>query len=240
MSSMKYTTIYAIGIGVTLLLLPLQRASAQETPSAPPPAEIQVSVDLRDAPVRLALEQLFREAKVDFVIAPDVLGSVTMNLKDLPLEQVLKIICRSNTVPLTYTKEGKIYEVKVRKAVVNPVNPPDNSSSRSEPVLSSAYYEPIHLNFLHPQQLEGIIGPVIMLPDSAGLRSGGTGQNPGQGANNRGNGNNTNNGGGVGGNGRGSNFGFPSDNGGYGLLPGGLGSGGNSGNGGSGGRRKGG
>jgi hypothetical protein len=219
---MKHTFLYATGIGAALLLLPLQSVRAQETKTSDS-GTIATSVDLRDAPVRRALEQLFREARVDFVIASDVEGTITMNLKDLPFEQVLKIICRTNTVPLTYTKEGKRYEVKVRKAPTPSAPVP---TIEEVPTTSSLNLDPIHLKFLDPRQLQGIIGNVIMIPSAFDVRNGAAGNN--QNGNPQGN-NNQSNPGGIGGDPR-NNIGFQNGRGGSGLL---LGSGNNLGNGGN-------
>jgi hypothetical protein len=252
---MKHNNLFALGfklallgikvavLGIALFLLSQRPAQAQDAPDTSP--GIQTSVDLRDAPVRSALEQLFREAKLDFVIAPDVQGTVTMTLKDLPLEQVLKIICRSNSIPLTFTKEGKRYEVKVRKASVNTQTP--EVRVPEPPATTAANYEVINLQHLDPRQLTGILGNIIMLPTAYEARYGGAqGSTNTNGAPN-GNANNANRQGNPGGNGSnlgsnlGGNFGFQNGNGGYGLGirngGGGIGSGPGLGNGGNGRRR---
>jgi hypothetical protein len=250
---MKHNNVFALGLkigllslkvavlSISLFLLSQRPAQAQDEPGAS--LGISTSVDLRDAPVRSALEQLFREAKLDFVIAPDVQGTVTMTLKDVPLEQVLKIICRSNTVPLTFTKEGKRYEIKVRKAAVNPSQTPEVRVA--EPTATqTANYEIIHLQHLDPRQLTGILGNIIMLPTAYEVRYGGAGNTnrgtPGGNTNGQGNRAGGNPGGNAGS--PSGNFGFPGGNGGYGLglQNGGVGNGPGLGNGSGNGRRRGG
>jgi hypothetical protein len=245
---MKHNNMFILGIkvavlGIGLFLLSQRPAQAQDAPDLS--SGISTSVDLRDAPVRSALEQLFREAKLDFVIAPDVQGTVTMTLKDLPLEQVLKIICRSNSIPLTFTKEGKRYEVKVRKAAINTQT---QAVSVPEPPTTTANYEVINLKHLDPRQLTGILPNIIMLPSAYEVRYGGAragnGNNGTPGGNTNGQGNRAGNNPGGNGSGLGANFGFQNGNGGYGLglgLGNGRGNGPGLGNGGNGsGRRPGG
>jgi type II secretory pathway component GspD/PulD (secretin) len=229
---MKHTKLFTAGLVLALCTVGALPVYAQDAGSQPSggttgstDVSVKVSVDLRDAPVRDALEQLFRNAKVDFIIAPDVRGMVTMNLTDLPLDQVLKIICRSNTMPLTFSKEGKRYEIKVRKTNVEPRGVTEIRVPEA-PDTTSAQFDVVQLRYLDPRQLQGLMN-IIMLPSAADVRSGNQGNRNGQNSQNgSGNAPGGNQGGNPGGNRGGNNgfsgFGFPSGNGGNGLI---LGSG---------------
>ena len=61
-----------------------------------------ISVDLKDAPVRTTLEMMFKQAGIkNYVIENSVAGFVTMKLEDQPFENSLKLVMRAATVPLT-------------------------------------------------------------------------------------------------------------------------------------------
>src|SRR5215217_6577368 len=79
-------------------------ARAQAQPAAPERALPPITLDLRDAPVRQALEQLFNNAKVDFSIANEVQGFVTLKITDQPFENALRLILRSSSIPLTFVR----------------------------------------------------------------------------------------------------------------------------------------
>src|SRR5678815_3689996 len=99
--------------GAVLLLANPMAARAQQTggnEKALPP----ITLDLRDAPIRQALEQVFNSAKVDYSIDNAVAGYVTLKITEQPFENALKLIMRSASIPLTYTKESGVYIVKPR------------------------------------------------------------------------------------------------------------------------------
>lgn len=72
----------------------------------------RVSIHLRDRPVRAALERIFNDAGLQHAIDPRVSGYVTLKIRNQPFENALKLIMRSSTIPLTYTKENNVYIVK--------------------------------------------------------------------------------------------------------------------------------
>ena len=69
-----------------------------------------ISVDLKDSPVRTTLEMMFKQAGIkNYVIENSVAGFVTMKLEDQPFENSLKLVMRAATIPLTYTKENDVW-----------------------------------------------------------------------------------------------------------------------------------
>ena len=78
-------------------------------------AQSNITMELKDAPVRTSLEMIFKQAGIkSYVIDNSVYGFISMNLSEQPFENALKLIMRANTVPLTYTKENDVYIVKAR------------------------------------------------------------------------------------------------------------------------------
>jgi len=117
-----------------------------------------ITLDLRDAPVRQALEQLFNSAKVDFSIDNAVQGFVTLKITDQPFESALRLILRSSSVPLTYVKEGNVFIVKPRTidANVGPASlaPPDIPAQSQ---TAAANFDLIQLTYIDPADLAQIL-----------------------------------------------------------------------------------
>lgn len=82
-------------------------ARAQE--AAPPRITLQVT----NGDLREVLATLFKTAKVEYAIADDVRGRISVSLKDIPFEQALRLVLRTAPVPLTYSGGG-VYRVRRR------------------------------------------------------------------------------------------------------------------------------
>ena len=120
-----------------------------------------ISVDLKDAPVRTTLEMMFKQAGIkNYVIENSVAGFVTMKLEEQPFENSLKLVMRAATVPLTYTKENNVWIVKQRIFTETKPNPvPDISVDL--PRTNS--FEVIRLNYIDPFDLQSIFGPILFI-----------------------------------------------------------------------------
>ncbi len=205
--------------GATILCAAPKPAFAQ---AATPP---NVTLDLQDAPIRAALEQIFRAAKVDFGIDPSVIGYVNLKVTDIPFENALRLILRSSTTPLTYLKEGNVYLVRPRAlADTTAVVQPPELDPGTQPRRSN--YEQIELTYIDPADLAQLLGITIL---RVGVRNQAQGGQGGQG----GGGGGIGGGGGLGGGGGFGGGGF--GGGGMGGGGGGLGGGGGMGGGGFGG-----
>ena len=68
-----------------------------------------ISLDLKDADIRDVLLTFSRLARLNMVIDPDVRGSVTVRLEDVPWDQALEVILKVNG--LGYALEGTIVRV---------------------------------------------------------------------------------------------------------------------------------
>jgi len=152
--------------GMLLIGVP-QTAYAQQAKMPP------ITLDLRDAPIRQALEQLFNSANAQFSIDPNVAGFITLKIVDQPFENALKLIMRSSTVPLTYTVENNVYLVKVRPIDNTNVNvaPPPTLETTEERTYQPL--EVIPLTYIDPFDLQQVLGVQILPIELRGASMGG-------------------------------------------------------------------
>ena len=140
-----------------------------------------ISVDLKDAPVRTTLEMMFKQAGIkNYVIENSVAGFVTMKLEDQPFENSLKLVMRAATVPLTYTKENNVWIVKQR--IFTEAKPsPTPDINVDLPRANS--FEVIHLNHIDPYDLMAVLGNITFINQfsrfTGGMNGMGTGGNGG-------------------------------------------------------------
>ena len=69
----------------------------------------RISLDLKDADLKDVLRTFAELTRLNIAIDPDVTGSVTVRLHDVPWDQALDLILRMNG--LGYVLEGKILRV---------------------------------------------------------------------------------------------------------------------------------
>ncbi len=87
-----------------------RRPSRERPASRPAPyAGEPISLDLKDADLKDVLRTFAELTKTNIAIDPDVRGSVTVRLNDVPWDQALDVILRING--LGYILEGKILRV---------------------------------------------------------------------------------------------------------------------------------
>lgn len=131
-----------------------------------------ITLDLKDAPVRTTLEMIFKQAGIkNYVIDSSVAGFVTMNLTDQPFENSLKLVMRAATIPLTYTKENDVYIVKQRISTPQTGGPdpiPDFKSNKP----NSSTWEVIKLNHIDPADLQSVFGPILFINQFTRFRGG--------------------------------------------------------------------
>lgn len=128
-----------------------------------------ISVDLKDAPVRTTLEMMFKQAGVkNYVIENSVAGFVTMKLEDQPFENSLKLVMRAATIPLTYTKENNVWIVKQR------IFTPIPQTGGPDPIVENPKtnsFQIIRLNYIDPFDLQSVLGQILFI--NQGTRFGG-------------------------------------------------------------------
>ena len=129
-----------------------------------------ISVDLKDSPVRTTLEMMFKQAGIkNYVIENSVAGFVTMKLEDQPFENSLKLVMRAATIPLTYTKENDVWIVKSRRITIEP-NPDPYFNQDPLPYKPSSF-QVIRLNYIDPFDLQSVLGQILFI--NQGTRVGG-------------------------------------------------------------------
>ena len=125
-------------------------------------AQSNITMELKDAPVRTSLEMIFKQAGIkSYVIENSVYGVISMNLTDQPFENSLKLVMRANTVPLTYTKENDVYIVKARS--VTPIPQTGGPDPIPTNLKNNTSWEKIPLTFIDPFDLQGVFGNILFM-----------------------------------------------------------------------------
>ncbi len=123
-------------------------------------AQSNITMELKDAPVRTSLEMIFKQAGIkSYVIENSVSGVVSMNLSEQPFENALKLVMRANTIPLTYTKENDVFIVKAR--VFTEYKQPALEITLEQP--RGIMFEKIYLNHIDPFDLQGVLGNILFI-----------------------------------------------------------------------------
>ncbi|HXH13913.1 MAG TPA: secretin N-terminal domain-containing protein [Alphaproteobacteria bacterium] len=76
-------------------------------------AQPRVSLDLHNADVRKALSTIAEAGGLNVVVGPDVTGTVTLRLRDVPVEEALQVVLK--TVGLVPVRHGQIIGIVSRK-----------------------------------------------------------------------------------------------------------------------------
>jgi len=123
-------------------------------------AQSNITMELKDAPVRTSLEMIFKQAGIkSYVIENSVYGVISMNLSEQPFENALKLVMRANTVPLTYTKENDVYIVKARVTAEYKQPAPEVTIEQPRGVM----FEKIYLNHIDPFDLQAVLGNILFI-----------------------------------------------------------------------------
>jgi hypothetical protein len=124
-----------------------------------------ISVDLKDAPVRTTLEMMFKQAGIkNYVIENSVSGFITMKLTDNEFENSLKLVMRNSYPELTYIKENDVWIVKSRRNKIE-ANPDPNFYTMLplESAKESISWERIRLNYIDPFDLQSVLGKILFI-----------------------------------------------------------------------------
>jgi hypothetical protein len=155
-----------------------QAAQTKATQTGLPP----ISLDVRDAPLRQVLEQIFQTAKVDYSIDNAVAGYVTLRVTDQSFDNALRLVLRSATVPLSYSVDSGVYIVKPR--LENPVAdryplplPPPVPQATARDANKYQNYEVIQLTYIDPADLSQVLGLTYIPTFSRQSGRGGGGAN---------------------------------------------------------------
>jgi len=89
-----------------------------------PDIDKKVTVTLKDIPLRAGIEALFAGTGYQYAVNPDVANvPVNLNIRDVGLQAALRLLMRQAAIAqpgLTFSKEGDVFVVKVRRENPNP------------------------------------------------------------------------------------------------------------------------
>jgi len=123
-------------------------------------AQSNITMELKDAPVRTSLEMIFKQAGIkSYVIENSVYGVISMNLSEQPFENALKLVMRANTIPLTYTKENDVYIVKARVFTEYKQTIPEITVEQPRGIM----FEKIYFNHIDPFDLQAVLGNILFI-----------------------------------------------------------------------------
>jgi type IV pilus assembly protein PilQ len=111
--------VLALALTVAVSASAAPRRPRKRTPASAPAASFRsigpeparftgepISLDLKDAELKDVLRTFARIGRFNLVVDPEVKGSVTVRLEDVPWDQALDVILRSNG--LGYVVEGNV------------------------------------------------------------------------------------------------------------------------------------
>ena len=120
-----------------------------------------ITLELKDSPIKVALDSLFLGKGLNYVVDQSVSGTVgTLSLKEVPFDQALKVLLKSADPPLVYRKDGDVYIISVKKEEPLPNPGIDNLSTRipDEPIpANDIKMEKIALNCVDAFDLKDLI-----------------------------------------------------------------------------------
>ena len=119
------------------------------------PTQRRVTVKYDQADVRFVLKQLFDSVGVSYTLDPNVQGTVTVSLTDVPFTVALDNILRP--LNLTYRVENGVYFVTVRQPEEAPLAPNVDTTTPEEGVRLNLP-EKIQLNYASPTLIAALLG----------------------------------------------------------------------------------
>jgi type II secretory pathway component HofQ len=117
----------------------------------------EVNITLNQAPVRTALDTLFKSASLNYTIDPSVNGLVTVSLRAIPFDVALRSILRSADPPLAYTITDGVYNVhpRVQQVEITSGTQPVVTAASTDQTSQSTVMQvvPIHLLYANASTL---------------------------------------------------------------------------------------
>ena len=136
------------------------------------PTQRRVTVKYDQADVRFVLKQLFDSVGVSYTLDPNVQGTVTVSLTDVPFTVALDNILRP--LNLTYRVENGVYFVTVRQPEEAPLAPNVDTTTPEEGVRLNLP-EKVQLNYANPTLIAALLGGSLISYAQYELQSGGGG-----------------------------------------------------------------
>jgi hypothetical protein len=123
------------------------------------PTQRRVTVKYDQADVRFVLKQLFDSVGVSYTLDPNVQGTVTVSLTDVPFTVALDNILRP--LNLTYRVENGVYYVTVRQPEEAPL-PPTTEGAPAEEGPRLNLPEKIELRVASPTMIAALLGGTLI------------------------------------------------------------------------------
>lgn len=121
-----------------------------------------VSLDLKDADVKSAIESLFKGKNINYSVGSDVQGVISsMSIKDVPFDQALKSLLK--TAGLVYRVENGVYMINKKPETSTMTQPtPDYGITDTAQVdtttTAESIIDRIPLTYAGPSDILNIIG----------------------------------------------------------------------------------
>jgi len=214
-----------------------------------PDADKKVTVNLKDIPLRAAIDALFAGTGYQYSVNPDVQNvPVNLNIRDIGLQPALRLLIRQAATAqpgLTFSKDGEIFVIKIRRENLNPLPPMEDAPPEFTDEDTEFQWEKIPVQFNNVAVFVMAFSGQMLPTEADVLLGGGGGMGGGMGGMGGGMGGMGGMGGGMGGMGGGMMGGMGGGmmggmggmGGGMGGMGGGMGGFGGGGMGGGGGRR---
>jgi len=143
-----------------------------------PDADKKVTVNLKDIPLRAAIDALFAGTGYQYSVNPDVQNvPVNLNIRDIGLQPALRLLIRQAATAqpgLTFSKDGEIFVIKIRRENPNPVLPTEEAPPEYTDEESEFTWEKIPVQFNNVAVFVLAFGGQ-MLPTEADVLLGGGG-----------------------------------------------------------------
>jgi len=104
-----------------------------------------ISISCNNAPIRSAIAKLFQAAGTGYSLSNNVSGNVTLNVRSLPTDAVLRVILRSSEQPLAYDIIDNVYYIKARTTSQIGVSGTAGTSDSAAPYIAQARLSGINL-----------------------------------------------------------------------------------------------
>src|SRR5579862_1151883 len=116
-----------------------------------PANQVIPSLDLDAIDVREALRALFKGIDVSYSIAPEVQGSVTVNLKNVRFDTALQNILKQ--CDATYRVEGGVYQIIKREEIA----PPTTTGPETAPTATNKVRRKVFVRHADPMFIAALI-----------------------------------------------------------------------------------
>ena len=121
----------------------------------------RITLELKDVPIRSALETLFKGTGLNYVIDQNVTGMVSsLTLRDETFDRALRVLLKSATPPLTFRKDGEVYLIRTKEEPppeMTPSTPLENTYVEAPVTSEDIILEKIPLNFADAFDIKAMI-----------------------------------------------------------------------------------